>query len=158
MSSLFKYVWLAEIGCGVQYWYHVFIVVIYWGPLGVPHLVYGFISVCFCLFSATITIFQSWWTKLEDSEKTTDLSQVTDKVYRIMLYPSPWSRFELTTSVVICTDCISSCKSNYHTSTATTTPHFLLIVIFIISTLYIPFFYSVEFAMLTFHYKYEYQT
>ena len=29
-------------------------------------------------------------------------------------------RFELTTSVVICTDCIGSCKSNYHTITATT--------------------------------------
>jgi hypothetical protein len=27
---------------------------------------------------------------------------------------SPWSRFELTTSVVISIDCISSCWSNYH--------------------------------------------
>jgi hypothetical protein len=27
---------------------------------------------------------------------------------------SPWSRFELTTSVLIGTDCIGSCKSNYH--------------------------------------------
>ena len=27
---------------------------------------------------------------------------------------------ELTTSVVICTDCIDSCKSNYHTIMATT--------------------------------------
>ena len=39
-----------------------------------------------------------------------DLSQVTDKLYHIMLYSSPWSRFELTTSVVIGTDCIGSCK------------------------------------------------
>jgi hypothetical protein len=31
--------------------------------------------------------------------KTTDLSQVTDKRYHIKLYTSPWSRFELTTSV-----------------------------------------------------------
>jgi len=36
------------------------------------------------------------------------------------LYTSPWPRFELTTSTVISTDCISSCKSNYHTITTTT--------------------------------------
>ena len=47
--------------------------------------------------------------------------QVTDKLYLIMLYTSPWSRVELTTSVVIGTDCIGSCKSNYHTITAMTT-------------------------------------
>jgi hypothetical protein len=39
-----------------------------------------------------------------------------------MLYTSPWSRFELPTSVVIDTDCRFSCKSNYCTTTATTTP------------------------------------
>ena len=35
---------------------------------------------------------------------------------------SPWSRFKLTTSVVIATDCIGSYKSNYHTITTTTAP------------------------------------
>ena len=51
-----------------------------------------------------------------------DLSQVTDKLYHIMLNTSPWSRYELTTSVVIGTDCIASCKSNYHTITIMTAP------------------------------------
>jgi hypothetical protein len=37
-------------------------------------------------------------------EETTDLSKVTNKFYHIMLHTSPWSRFELITSVVIDTD------------------------------------------------------
>ena len=32
--------------------------------------------------------------------ENTDPSRVTDKLYNIMLYTLPWSRFELTTSVV----------------------------------------------------------
>jgi hypothetical protein len=48
-----------------------------------------------------------------------DLSQVADILYHIMWYTSPWSRFELITSVVIGPDCIGSCKSNYHAITTT---------------------------------------
>jgi hypothetical protein len=36
------------------------------------------------------------------------------------VYTSQWAEFEFKTSVVIGTDCIGSCKSNYHTITATT--------------------------------------
>jgi hypothetical protein len=49
-------------------------------------------------------------------------NQVTDKLYHIKLYTSPWMRIKLTISVVIGTDCIGSCKSNYHMNQATTAP------------------------------------
>ena len=49
----------------------------------------------------------------------TDLLQVTDKLYHITLtcieYTSLWAGFQLTTLMVIGTDWIGSCKSNYHT-------------------------------------------
>jgi hypothetical protein len=74
------------------------------------------------VFNATFNNISviSWQSALL-AEETTDLSQVTDKLYHIMLYTSLWSRFEIT-SVVISTDCIGSCKSNYHAITAMTAP------------------------------------
>ena len=67
-------------------------------------------------------VYNTVKTALSKGRLLHDLSQVTDKRYHIMLYTSPWSRFELTTSVVIGTDCIGIYKSNYHTITTTMAP------------------------------------
>ena len=87
----------------------------------------------FCLYCLMppSTIFQLyrggqfyWGRKLKYPEKTTNLSPITDKLYHIILYQVyfAWAGFELTMLVVIGTDCIGSCKSNYHTITVTMAP------------------------------------
>ena len=80
---------------------------------------------------ASILNWQNQWiliklkpTKHDWLSSFINLLQVTEKLYHIILYRAllVWVGFELTTSVVICTDCIHSYKSNYHAIMTTTAP------------------------------------
>jgi hypothetical protein len=72
------------------------------------------------MFNATFNnISAISWQSILLMEETGVPGDITDQLYHIMLYRVHRScaGFELTTLVVIGTDCTGRCKSNHHTTT-----------------------------------------
>ena len=123
-----KYLWLLSVAQCADCWEVSFGKTIF--LLSLSWFLWGFFLIVFMVFNATFNNISviSWRSVLlveETGAPWENLPHVTDKLYHIMLYTSPWVGFKPTASVVIGMDCIGSCKSNYHTIQSHDGPWFL---------------------------------
>ena len=79
-----------------------------------------FKNISFISWRSVLLVEETWVLK----RKSPTCRKSLTNFYHIMFieYTSPWTGFELTTLVVMGTDCTSSCKSNYHTIMTMTSP------------------------------------
>jgi hypothetical protein len=90
-------------------------------------MVVGFTTTCaISAYTTYVELYRGgqfyWWRKLYDPEKTTDLSQVTDKTLLHNVVHLALIEIRIHNISGVGTDCTGSCKSNYHTITTTTAP------------------------------------
>ena len=110
-------------------WYKLYIILCSWmvwfHTVGRFHTVHTVGWVRFMVLNATFNNISVWsWRSvllvLETEVSRENLSVTNFIIYCCIKCTSQWTGSELTTLVVIGTDCTGSCKSNYHLITTTT--------------------------------------